>query len=233
MRGQVVVAKNTLIIAAGGIGKRTGLDIPKQFYTIKDKPVIAHTISVFEKMDEIDEIIISCHKDYISHTMDIVNKYNLSKVVSVVEGGDTRQQSVFKALCKVSDDTEYVLIHDAARPFINQDSIRRCMLDAKISGCASVGKRVSDTLKRSDEEGYIEDTVDRNNLWQIQTPQIFKFHIIYECHKKCIEDDVSCTDDCMICERYGHRIKITQASCINMKLTDKSDILIAEAILNV
>lgn len=227
------MAKNTLIIAAGGIGKRSGLDIPKQFYVINGKPVIVHTISVFEGMKEIDEIIISCHKDYISHALDIVKEYGLSKVVSVVEGGDTRQQSVYKAICAVSEDTEYILIHDAARPFINEDSIRRCLCDASVTGCASVGKRVSDTLKRSDDKCFIMDTVDRENLWQIQTPQIFKKDIISICHKKCVEDMAVCTDDCMICERYGYRIKITEASCINTKITQNSDILLAEAILGV
>lgn len=227
------MAKNTLIIAAGGTGERTGLDIPKQFYVIKGKPVIVHTISVFEGMEEIDEIIISCHKDYISHTLDIVEKYGISKVTSVIEGGDTRQKSVYKAICRVSEDTDYILIHDAARPFINADSIRRCLIDASVTGCASVGKRVADTLKRSDDKCYITDTVDRDNLWQIQTPQIFRRDIISHCHDKCISDNVECTDDCMICERYGHRIKITEASCINTKLTDSSDILLAEAILGV
>lgn len=227
------MAKYTLIIAAGGTGKRFGLDIPKQFYVVGGKPVIIHTLSVFEDMDEIDEIIISCHKDYISHTVHIVEKYGIRKVRSVIEGGDTRQQSVYKAVCNVSEDTDYILIHDAARPFINADSIRRCISDAIATGCASVGKRVADTLKRSDDKCYITDTVDRTNLWQIETPQIFRRDIISDCHKKCIEDMVECTDDCMICERYGYKIKITEASCINLKLTHNSDILLAEAILGV
>lgn len=227
------MAKNTLIIAAGGVGKRTGLDIPKQFYVIKGKPVIAYTVEIFEEMDEIDEIIISCHRDFISHITDIINEYGFTKVKTVTEGGNTRQESVYNALKSVSDDTELVLIHDAARPFTDSHSIRQCILDAKETGCAAVGRRVSDTLKRTDNEGMIDGTVDRENLWHIQTPQIFERKIISECHRRCLEDGIECTDDCMICESYGYRIKITEVSGINIKLTDLSDILLAEAILGV
>ena len=227
------MAKNTLIIAAGGVGKRTGLDIPKQFYMLSGIPVIVRTIRVFENMDDITDIIITCHKDYVEYTKTMMKEYGIDKVKCVTEGGDTRRQSVYNALKNVSDDTDYVLIHDAARPFINEDSIRRCILDAESTGCAAVGKRVVDTLKRTDGAGFITDTVDRDNLWQIQTPQIFKKDIICDCHQRCINDCFEATDDCMICERYGYSIKITESSCNNIKITDKSDIQLAEAIFNV
>lgn len=227
------MAKSSLIIAAGGVGKRAGLDMPKQFYEILSKPVIAHTIEIFESIPAIEEIIISCHKDYILYTYDIIKTFGFKKIKTVVSGGDTRQESVYKALLQVSDDSEYVLIHDAARPLISKTTVEKCMENAYSLGCSAVGKRVSDTLKRTDDLSYIKETVSRENLWQIQTPQIFKKDIIVLCHNKAIEDAFVATDDCMLCERYGYDIVITEADCNNIKITEKSDIRLAEALLNV
>lgn len=223
----------TVIIAAGGVGSRAGIDVPKQFYEIKGKPIIAYTLDVFEQITEIDEIIISANASFIEKTKDIVRKFGFSKVSCVLEGGDTRQQSVYKALGMVGDDTDYILIHDAARPFINRDSVLRCISDVKETGCAAVGKRAVDTMKRTDDRQCISETVDRTNLWHIQTPQAFERRIITECHEKCVADGAQYTDDCMICEKYGYKIRITEASSINMKITQYEDILLAEAILGV
>ncbi len=225
--------KSSLIIAAGGVGKRAGLDMPKQFYEILSKPVIVHTIEAFENIREIEEIIISCHKDYVLYTYDIIKAFGLKKVKTVVSGGDTRQESVYKALSHVSDDSRYVLIHDAARPLISESAVLKCMENACVTGCSAVGRRVTDTLKRTDNASMITETVSRENLWQIQTPQIFKRDIIFDCHNKAKDDGFIATDDCMLCEKYGYDIIITEADCNNIKITERSDIALAEALLNV
>ena len=220
-----------VVIAAAGVGRRFGTDIPKQFNEALGIPVIAHTISRFNSCKSIDSITIVTHKDYLVDCSDIVKEFGFNKVTSIIEGGPTRQSSVFKGIKSL--DTDYVLIHDAARPIISEETILKCCRSLENTGSCAVGVRVTDTIKVSKDGRFIDSTPDRNSLWQIQTPQCFEREYILSCHKRAVFDGIEVTDDCALAEYYGDKILLVEGSRTNIKITDYSDLAVAEVLLNV
>lgn len=220
-----------VVIAAGGVGSRFGGDIPKQYVDVNSMPVIAHTISKFQNIDIISEIVIVSHKNYIVYCNDIVKEFDFSKVTSIIEGGNTRQQSVYKGLKSISSD--YVLIHDAARPLVSERDIEKCCNVLKDTEACALGARIVDTVKKSIDGEYISETIDRSTLWTVQTPQCFKKSTIIKCHQNALFDSFEATDDCMLAERYGVKIRLVESSTTNLKITDYKDLAIAEVLLNV
>ncbi len=218
-----------VVIAAGGSGTRFGGEIPKQFVDVLGMPIIAHTISAFEKCKQIDEIVVVSHSDYLVYCSDIVKKFGFSKVSSIIEGAATRQASVLKGIKALK--TDYVLIHDAARPIISSESITKCCKAVLEYGACALGTRAVDTIKESDDGKYITKTPDRSKLWHIQTPQCFEREFILNCHKKAIFDGVTATDDCMLAELSGAKIKLVEGERTNIKITDRHDLIIAEVLL--
>ncbi len=217
------------VIAAGGSGTRFGADMPKQFVEALGIPVIAHTISAFEACRQIDEIVIVTHRDYLVFTSDIVKKFSFSKVTAIVEGGPTRQSSVYKGLKAIN--TDYVLIHDAARPLVTPQLISQCCTAVQDHGSCAVGVRTTDTIKLSEDGEYISSTLDRSKLWQIQTPQCFEREFILRCHKTSAFEGFEATDDCMLAERFGARIKLVESENSNLKITNFADLAVAEVLL--
>lgn len=218
------------VIAAGGSGTRFGTDVPKQFVEALGIPVIAHTISKFQSCKYIDSIVIVTHKDYIVFCSDIVKEFHFDKVTSIIEGGSTRQMSVFKGIKAIN--TDYVLIHDAARPLIEENVITDCCMTLKNYGSCAVGTKVTDTVKMSSDGQYIDKTIDRNLLWQIQTPQCFERDFILRCHKNAAFEAYEATDDCALAEYYGEKIRLIEGSSKNIKLTSYSDLAVAEVLLD-
>ena len=161
-----------------------------------------------------------------------MDKYGISKVKAIVEGGKERYHSVFEGL-KQTSDADYVLIHDGARPFVNQDIIRRCMLEGPEYQACVVGMPVKDTIKIADEEGYAKQTPDRKNVWMIQTPQTFSYALIYEAYEEMLKtEDTAITDDAMVLERIkGKKSKLIEGSYRNIKITTPEDLLIANVYL--
>ena len=220
-----------VVIAAGGSGTRFGGDIPKQYVELCGYPVIAHTIKSFENCDLISEIIIVTHRDYVVYCQDLARELNFKKITTVIEGGKTRQESVFKGIKQLSDDITHVLIHDAARPNISGDTINRiCETLVEHSACA-VGVKVADTVKVSEDGEFISETLDRSKLWQIQTPQAFKKELILKCHKNAAFEGFEATDDCMIAEKYGVKIKLVEGNRANLKITDFNDLAVMEGLM--
>ena len=219
------------IIAAGGSGTRFGSSIPKQFVDVCGIPVIAHTIGKFQKSAYIDEIVIVTHKDYVVFCNDIAKEMNFTKVTTIIEGGADRQESVFKGL--KSSNCEYVLIHDAARPMISTEDIDKCCNYLEEYDCCSVGSKVVDTLKISEDGQFIDATLDRSKVWAIETPQCFRKDVIIKCHKNAVFDRVAATDDCMLAEKYGYKVKLIESQTNNIKITNQRDLLVAEVLLNV
>lgn len=223
--------KYGVVIAAGGVGSRFGADIPKQYVEIKGVPIIAHTIKKFQECKSISEIVIVTHKDYVVFCNDVVKHFDFSKVTSIIEGGLSRQESVYKGLgCLQS---EYALIHDAARPLVSVSDIENCCQSLEKSDACALGTKVVDTLKFSEDGLFISSTVDRSKLWSIQTPQCFKRDVIIRCHKNAIFENFSVTDDCMLAEKYGIKIKLIQAKSNNFKITDFKDLAVAEVLIDV
>lgn len=220
------------IIVAAGKGTRMNLDINKQYIDICGIPLLARTIKVFEACKYIDEIILVVNsQDIIYCKENIVDNYEFGKVKALVAGGNDRQNSVYNGLKEVGRDCGIVLIHDGARPFIKEESLIKSIGDAEEFGASCVAVPVKDTIKSSDSEGFINQTLDRSIIWSIQTPQTFKYNLIYEAHKKAAEDKVSGTDDAVLAERLGHRIKLVMGSYDNIKITTKEDLVVAEAII--
>lgn len=208
------------------------MDINKQYVEVCQIPLLARTLKVFQNSSLIDEIILVVNKDdFIYCKQEIVDRYDFTKVKSMVTGGSTRQDSVRNGLKEVSNQTEIVLIHDGARPFIKESSIAESISAAYEYGASCVAVPVKDTIKRADSSGFVEETPDRSQLWQIQTPQAFKYNLILDAHNKALEDGFYGTDDAVLVERLGHKLKLVMGSYNNIKITTMEDLLLAEAII--
>lgn len=230
------------VVLAGGRGSRMKSDIPKQYLLIHDKPVLYYSLKMFQE-SEIDKIIlVAGHDDIAMCSRDIVEKYQFDKVVKVVEGGAQRYDSVYHALKAIkelkigSDDGKdsYVFIHDGARPCVNQEIIHRCYLAAEQFGACTAAVPVKDTIKVVDKEGFAVDTPDRNTLWQVQTPQTFRYDIIQRAYEKMFLDKEKggITDDAMLVERYTDvKVKMAMGSYNNIKITTPEDMGAAARIL--
>ena len=224
--------KYAAIVLAAGSGKRMNSQVHKQYLIIQDRPVLYYSLKEFED-SAVDEIVLVVGKGEVEFCRrEIVDKYGISKVKAIVEGGKERYHSVFEGL-KQTSDADYVLIHDGARPFVNQDIIRRCMQEVQKYQACVVGMPVKDTIKIADEEGYAKQTPDRKNVWMIQTPQTFSYALIYEAYEEMLKtEDTAITDDAMVLERIkGKKSKLIEGSYRNIKITTPEDLLIANVYL--
>ena len=224
--------KYTAIVLAAGSGKRMNSKVHKQDLIIQDRPGLYYSLKAFED-SAVDEIVLVVGKGEEKFCRkEIVDKYGISKVKAIVEGGKERYHSVFEGL-KQTSDADYVLIHDGARPFVNQDIIRRCMQEVQKYQACVVGMPVKDTIKIADEEGYAKQTPDRKNVWMIQTPQTFSYALIYEAYEEMLKtEDAAITDDAMVLERTkGKKSKLIEGSYRNIKITTPEDLLIANVYL--
>ncbi len=220
--------KITAVIVAGGKGTRMGADKNKVFLKLADKEVLFYTLSAFEKNSRIDEITVVTGKNDIDECKTLIAQNELKKVTRITEGGKTRQQSVYNGLC-VSDG-DIVLIHDGARALVTDSEINGSIDDCIKYGASSVGVKSKDTLKTA-QNGFIAGTVDRENTYLIQTPQAFYLEKILDMHEKAAAEQFEATDDCMIAEHYGVKIKISEGSYENIKLTTPEDMLLGREIL--
>lgn len=224
--------KYAAIVLAAGSGKRMNSQVHKQYLIIQDRPVLYYSLKEFQD-SAVDEIVLVVGKGEEKFCRkEIVDKYGISKVKAIVEGGKERYHSVFEGL-KQTSDADYVLIHDGARPFVNQDIIRRCMQEVQKYQACVVGMPVKDTIKIADEGGYAKQTPDRKNVWMIQTPQTFSYALIYEAYEEMLKtEDTAITDDAMVLERIkGKKSKLIEGSYRNIKITTPEDLLIANVYL--
>lgn len=225
--------KITAIVLAAGSGSRMKSKTKKQFMEIKGKPVIWYSLFEFEK-SRVDEIILVTGKEDIDYCKkEIVEKYNLKKIKNVVAGGSERYESVYNGLKEVTGNI--VLIHDGARPLINNEIIERSIEGTIKSNACVVGVPVKDTIKRANKEGYIIDTPNRSELWITQTPQSFKTDLVKMAYKKMKEElekgntTLNITDDAMVVEEFTtNQVRFVQGDYKNIKVTTPEDIDIAE-----
>lgn len=225
--------KSTAIVLAAGQGKRMNSKVQKQFLLIKGKPVLYYSLSCFQNSREIEEIIVVTGKDSINFCkQEIIEAYGFSKVKAVIAGGRERYDSVYAGLC-ACEDSDYVFIHDGARPFLTEDMIRRGKEAVLASGACVIGMPSKDTIKIADENGMVASTPSRSLVWNIQTPQIFSYTAIREAHERARQQNMAdITDDAMVMERFGNmKIKLVEGSYENIKITTPEDILVAEKIL--
>ena len=206
--------KCTAIVLAGGSGKRMGTKVQKQYLEIDGKPVLAYSLQEFQQSDIIDEIILVVGEGQEAYCKnEIVDKYAITKASQIVTGGKERFHSVWNGLKQI-DESEYVFIHDGARPFIDQEMIIRVYEEVKIHKACVVGMPVKDTIKIADAQKYALETPDRSSVWMIQTPQVFENELIQNSYKELIErTDVFATDDAMVVETYSDcKVKLVEGS---------------------
>ena len=217
------------IILAGGKGKRMGSAISKQFIDIKGKPIIYYTLKKFSENKKIDNIIVVLPEDEVKYFKEnILKKYEL-RINKIVIGGKERQDSVYNALKSLKNSsTDIVLIHDGARPFISERIINEGIKFAEIYGAAAPGVMPKDTIKVKNEKNFSVDTPNRANLVSIQTPQVFKFDEILECHEKIRYNGEMVTDDTMVVEKYGYSVYLYDGEYTNIKVTTPEDLILAE-----
>lgn len=223
--------KTVAIILAGGKGKRMGANVSKQFIEINEKPIIYYTIKSFEACKNIDEIILVLPKDEIDYFKEnIMNRFDFN-ISKLIEGGKERQDSVYNALENI-EDCDIVLIHDGARPFVSSRIIEEGIKKAKEYGATAPGVMPKDTIKIRDNKGFSVETLNRNELVAIQTPQCFNFDIIKKCHEEVKKRNIQVTDDTMVVEMFGHKVFVYDGDYKNIKVTTKEDLIICNDFLN-
>lgn len=220
------------IILAAGSSTRMGGDSTKQFLELEGMPIVARTVKAFEAAECINEIIVVAKTDEISLYADFVEKYGITKSFSVVEGGETRQESAWIGQDAVSKKSKYVCIHDAARCLITPEIIVDVCRGAYLYGAATLAIKAVDTVKISDKNKYIDSTPERRFTYQAQTPQVFPVNAYRAAAYVAKEENFEATDDCMLLEHIKIPVKLIEGSRENIKITEPVDMIFARAILD-
>jgi 2-C-methyl-D-erythritol 4-phosphate cytidylyltransferase len=240
----------TAILVAAGTGSRMGTQtVPKQFLCVCGVPILGHTLKKFSDSAPVDQIILVVRDEDRVLCENIIKENGIKKIAAIVKGGKERQDSVFHGLQHAHPHTDVVLIHDAVRMFVTEKIITRSIRDARQYGASVTAVPVKDTIKQvgtipiersepkvqrilaHDGDLFVVKTLERNALWQVQTPQAFQYHLIYAFHQKALELGIHGTDDAMLAEHFRHPVKIVPGSYRNIKITTPDDLLIAQAFL--
>ncbi|HCA04526.1 MAG TPA: 2-C-methyl-D-erythritol 4-phosphate cytidylyltransferase [Ruminococcaceae bacterium] len=220
------------VIVAAGSSTRMGTADSKQFIPLLGKPVIEYTLNAFQQSGLVSEIIVVCREQDYERIKSLAEESSITKLTSLVAGGDSRAESVKNGIKAVSTNAEYLAIHDGARPLISTKEINSVIEKAFETDAATLGTTVTDTIKVVDSENVIVSTPSRSTLRAVQTPQVFDREIYEFALDKAGDDLDSFTDDCSLIENLGVEIQIVQGSTENIKLTTPMDIIIAESILS-
>lgn len=226
--------KSIALIPAAGMGKRMGASINKQYLRLNGLPILAHTISIFERSALIDSIYLVIPADEIHYCREqIVEAGGFRKVAAIVAGGTERQYSVMnglKAIRGTAADDDVILIHDGVRPFLSEAMLRESITAAQEHDGALVAVPAKDTIKIV-ADGVVIDTPPRETLWQAQTPQSFRFSVIFAAHQAAEREGFIGTDDASLIERSGGKIRIVAGDYRNIKITTPEDLTLAEAFM--
>ncbi len=207
--------------------------IKKPYLNLAGKPILAYTLLVFQQCSLVNRIcIVAAQGDEQNCVQDMIIPYGIDKADQVIAGGETRQESVFNGLQSVASDTDIVIVHDCARPFITEGMIKNTLEAANRWGAATVAVPVKDTIKEVDDDSFVVKTLNRQRLWSIQTPQAFEYNLLLQAHLYARENNIQVTDDTALIEHLGtHRVKLVMGASGNIKITTPSDLAIARAIL--
>lgn len=221
------------IILSGGTGSRMETSIPKQLMPICGKPVIVHTLEVFQNHPLVDGIIVVIHPDLITQVNTLVKRYSISKASLIIPGGKTRQESSLNGLkAAMHDDRDILIFHDAVRPFVSTEIITRCIDIARANGAATAAVRTIDTVAVMNPDRSIASIPDRTLLWNIQTPQCFQYCVIRKAHELAVSGGISeASDDTRLVLQAGYPVFLAEGSYENIKITTPGDIERAEAII--
>lgn len=230
-KNQKIVA----VILAAGSGRRMNAPVKKQYMELGNKPLIFYSLQVFDTCEVIDEIVLVTAKEEQEYCRnEIIERYGIRKVTSIIEGGEERYHSVYRGLCAI-EECGYVLIHDGARPFVTEEIILLTLEGADECQACAAGIPVKDTIRLVDDKGFTKETPNRNSVWIVQTPQTFSYIFIkdaFELYMKSSQD-IPVTDDVMVAELMtGQKAKMIQGSYLNIKITTPEDLKLAEVFLS-
>ncbi len=219
------------IILAGGKGLRLEHELPKQFIDLGNGPIITWSLEKFNHLSDVDGIIVAVPLEYKKNIEEIVEKHKISKITKIVPGGSTRQGSSYNALFSMDfKEDDILLFHDAARPFFNEEIIKKCVEEAKIYGASGVYIKAIDTIAEADN-GFVNAIPPRDKLYYTQTPQAFKYSIIKEAHDTAISKKITnATDDVQLVIDAGYKVRIVEGDPSNIKITTPSDLELARFI---
>ena len=222
--------KVVAIIPAAGVGVRMKTSTPKQYLELKNKPLLIHTLEKFQLCQSIDEIILVVPKHTLRETEQLVIKWKIEKLLCVIPGGEERQDSVREGLNNLPEKTQIVVIHDGIRPFISIHKIQEAVEAAAKHGASVLALPVKETIKER-KGHWVKNTLDREPLLNVQTPQCFLKQWIRDAHTRAEKDNFYATDDSALVERIGHPVFIVQGEEKNVKITSPSDLKLAEWLL--
>lgn len=222
----------SVIIAAAGNSTRYGTGKSKQFLILDNTPVLIKSIQAFEAIDDVKEIIVTARKQDFDIIEDFIAQYGVRKVKHIVEGGATRQDSIYAAVENVDENADLIAVHDGARPLIKRKVIESVIQKADEVDAAACAVPVKDTIKIIDSSGKIVTTPERDSLRAVQTPQIFRFSLYKEAIEKAVSDGKQYTDDCQLVESMGYPVYLVDGDYENIKITTPDDLLVAEKFLS-
>lgn len=224
---------NLALVVAAGKGTRMGTAGGKQFLELAGKPALAHTLMAFERASSIDAIVVVVAEENVKKCLRVIDEYGIIRADRVVIGGEERRDSVYHGLLAAAefDGVDLVAVHDGARPLVTPHLIDEVVGAAVDCDGAVAGIPAKDTIKTV-RDGYIAETLPRDLTWQIQTPQVFRYGLLLEAHQRARSESFYGTDDAVLVERAGARIRVVKGSDDNIKITTPSDLVFAEAILD-
>ena len=203
----------------------------KLFAVIAGEPVIAHPIRAFERATSVDEIVVVAREDRHDEIRKISRDRGFKKVLSIVPGGERRQDSVRAGLDRINRDAKYVAVHDAARPLITPEQIERAFEQCRVHGAAALAQPVNDTLKRADADLLGVGSVDRHQIYAMQTPQIFERKLIEDAYRAVYAENILVTDEVSAVERLGYKVALVLDDDFNFKITYPRDLPVADFII--
>ncbi|WP_321492621.1 2-C-methyl-D-erythritol 4-phosphate cytidylyltransferase [uncultured Desulfobacter sp.] len=229
--------KNIAVVVAGGKGLRMQSTVKKQFIDLQGVPVIVHTLAAFDTHCRVDEIILVVPEqdlDFVRN--DILHRFSFSKPLNIIKGGITRQDSVGNGLDKAYDicdspEATFVLIHDGVRPFVGKDLVDRCLDGALKTGACIPVLGIADTVKKTDNNGKILYTLDREGLYRAQTPQVFRLDLILKAGSHARDTGFLGTDEASVCEHAKIAVDTVDGGLFNIKLTSPQDLIFADLII--
>ncbi|WP_336885193.1 2-C-methyl-D-erythritol 4-phosphate cytidylyltransferase [Caldalkalibacillus salinus] len=222
------------IICAAGQGKRMGLGHNKQFVELDGIPLLVHTLKRLTQTTMIETFVVVVGHGEVDKVTSLLSQYKLPSGIHVITGGDERQDSVYegvKHMASLAETPDIVLVHDGARPFIDELDLDRVVNEAQREGAAIFAVPVTDTIKETDQHQHVSQTLDRTKLWAVQTPQAFRYSLLKEGHESAKERHIYMTDDAALVERLDKRVVIVEGSRYNIKLTTPEDLTYAQVLL--
>ncbi|CAD7698782.1 unnamed protein product [Ostreobium quekettii] len=222
----------SIVLLAGGVGKRMGAKVPKQYIDLRGQPIATYSMQTFAKMKEVGEIVVVCDPSWRYVFEECAERSGMNVPMRFASPGPERQDSVYNGLQEVSPSVALVAIHDSARPLVRAEDVLKCVLDAWDVGAAVLGVRVKPTIKEVDDQGHVVQTLVRSRLWEVQTPQVIRPDLLKQGFELVRREGLEVTDDVSIVEAMGGRVVVTEGSYTNLKITTPEDMAVAEGLLD-